>query len=167
MKNGHPFCKNCGQAYRIALPAPIDIVVAIINAFIKHHKNCEKTWTEPVADMNDPMTDRVVFWLKNGFRGISSETILAQFTDRTPLNGIETHSRDRWRHPLDPSDFGRCHKLLEIVPEFRKELSVMKAVSPEWSRLVDAWDELTQLYLSNDPSMSARMDELIYLEKAE
>ena len=34
-------CVHCGQTYKPALPAPIDIFVAMTNAFIKMHENCK------------------------------------------------------------------------------------------------------------------------------
>jgi len=48
-------------------------------------------------------------------------------------------------HPHDPSDFYRCHKLLELIPEWREELPKMREVSPAWAALVDNWDMLTDM----------------------
>lgn len=77
--------------------------------------------------------------------------------------------QERWggNHPHDPSDFGRCHRLLEVMPSWRPLLA--EKVSPlscEWARLIEAWDELTALYLEELPSGNAprtyhRMKEVI------
>lgn len=35
-------CDHCGQVYAPTLPAPIDMMVAMSDAFIKLHRSCEK-----------------------------------------------------------------------------------------------------------------------------
>jgi hypothetical protein len=54
--------------------------------------------------------------------------------------------------PADSGDFGRCHRLLERVPRFRKRLPEMASVGGEWAKLVPAWDELTDLYVKGRDS---------------
>lgn len=49
-------------------------------------------------------------------------------------------------YPWDPSDFGRCIRLLEAVPELESELHKMKACSPQWAAVVDNWDKWIELY---------------------
>jgi hypothetical protein len=102
-------------------------------------------------------------WLANGERGLSSETIFETLTGM--------HCKDhRWSgfndYPHDPDDLRRCVLLLERVPEFIPRLREMRAVSPTWARLVDAWDELTALLKAEAPSGTApkcyaRMQEVI------
>lgn len=88
------------------------------------------------------MNTNFTTWLANGERGESSNAIA------TKLSGIDC----RWDenttlpHPSDPSDFKRCMKLLDQVPEFRERLNEMKEVSEVWSKLVDNWDEFERLY---------------------
>ncbi len=98
-------------------------------------------------------------WWRSGDTGISSETIIALFS------GTE---RDRPDTPSDPSDFGRCHRLLKRIPEFRLRLGEVAAKYPKWKPLVDNWDELTALYkeeLDNGkgsaPKLYKRMQELL------
>ena len=63
--------------------------------------------------------------------------------------------------PADFGDFGRCHRLLERVPRFRRRLHEMASVGGEWAELIPAWDELTALYLANRPdALFARLREL-------
>ena len=98
-------------------------------------------------------------WLKEGDRGISSEAIATKLTD---INV------GRWglRHPLDPSDFGRCVALLEAVPEFKARLDEMKSVSLVWTALVENWAELEAIFQEEvssgrAPKLYDRMQELI------
>lgn len=148
MRNGHPFCENCGESYVVNLPAPIPVVVGAWSGFIKVHENCEKTWTEPSPDLTQDAVIRAMWWYDNGERGISSDTIFANLVTikgETALNKYRKRPKSEWSHPRDPSDFYRCHKLLEAVPEFREEMHRMKSVSPVWSALVDNWDKLTEM----------------------
>lgn len=96
-------------------------------------------------------------WLQSDDTGLSSKAMaMAMFACG---NGQKDY-------PHDPSDFGRCYRFLEAVPEARSRLTMMRDVSPVWARLVDAWDELTALYLEESPTgvapkLYARMKELI------
>jgi hypothetical protein len=99
-------------------------------------------------------------WLAGGDTGTSSITIWSVMTGRPrPKVGW-------WPDiPHDPADFGRCHRLLENFPAWRARLPEVSAKHPEWAGLVEAWDELTSLYLEELPSgrgpkLYARMTEL-------
>jgi len=86
------------------------------------------------------ITKNFVKWLaKEDHRGISSNTIA------TVMSGINCMGRWGKSHPRDPSDFIRCENLLKSVPAFRKRLHEMKAVSQEWSLLVDNWAEIKRM----------------------
>lgn len=71
-------------------------------------------------------------WLATGRRGLSSEAIVGHLTG-TPMG---TH------HPHDPSDFQRCQVMLAMHPLAAMHLHLMREVSPEWDRLIDAWDDV-------------------------
>lgn len=74
----------------------------------------------------------------SGDTGISSETIWHVMT------GFPVR---RHGYPLDPSDFGRCYRLLQRFPFWRVRLPEVAARFPrEWTLLVRHWDELTELY---------------------
>lgn len=49
-------------------------------------------------------------------------------------------------HPVDIHDFGRCYRLLELIPEWKSKITIMKDVSPKWLHLVTYWDALTNMY---------------------
>jgi hypothetical protein len=67
--------------------------------------------------------------------------------------------------PRDPSDFGRCLRLLRRIPVWLPRLPEIAVAFPEWKPIVNAWDELTALYLGElaqrrYPKLRARMREL-------
>ena len=114
--------------------------------------------------MNIP--DSANEWLAKGERGISSEAIFSYMT------GINVVGKYGMGYPYDPSDFRRCHLLLEAVPEFKKRFKEMRLISKEWHTLVDHWDELVELLdidvpewrttgKGNAPKTYDRMQELI------
>lgn len=87
-------------------------------------------------------------WLMGRDTGISSKAIFAVMTNTyydpktyTPV-------------PYDPADFGRCHRLLERFPTWRLFLDKMPATYPAWAPYVPVWDELTALYLEEEPTGS-------------
>jgi hypothetical protein len=144
IRNGKLFCFNCGTSYDLgATPQPVTIASAIMKQFEKDHKDCPKTWEEPIAEPDDldslqAIAKNAQWWLANGERGISSETMFSY------LNRQELRIGKNESHPHDPSDFRRCYLLLKAVPQWRKPayLNKMKPVSKEWSALIDNWDKL-------------------------
>ena len=136
MRNGFPFCENCGQSFKYELPVSITLITSVWKAFIKEHKYCTKTWIEPTPSDGLSESQRMQFWLSKGERGISSETIYSVIG--RPL-------RNDYCHPLDPDDFYRCYKLLKVIPEWRGKLYKMRSVSNVWNNLVDNWDKLTTM----------------------
>ena len=132
-KNNDLFCFHCGTSYKMNLPQPIDMAGAMMKQFAKSHKDCKKTWIEPVADGNGKsLEENKNWWLLNGEYGASSKNMF------TVLSG--GHAK-LWT-PADPDDFKRCSQLLEAVPQWRSELHKLKPISEAWSKLVDNWDKL-------------------------
>ncbi len=86
---------------------------------------------------------RAVDWVSGGDTGISSKAIWTHMMGGTP---------ERWSCPLDPSDFGRCHRLLLLMPEWRARMPEMAKYGKWWAGLADAWDELDALYLEELPT---------------
>ncbi len=76
-------------------------------------------------------------WLNSGDTGTSSLTIWRVLSGETP---------QRASIPWDPADFGRCYRLLKVMPSWRPRLGEVAAKYPEWTPLVDAWDELTAMF---------------------
>lgn len=143
-RNGDLFCFNCGGSYKIPYPQPFSMASAMMVQFDKDHKGCEKNWVEPIANANDKSErENADWWLTNGSRGISSETMFFYLDYRhVPVGKY-------YGHPSDPDDFSRCYKLLEAVPQWKSKLDLMRPVSEVWNKLIDNWDTLTAKYEQN------------------
>jgi hypothetical protein len=59
---------------------------------------------------------------------------------------MEGISDVRMDYPHDTSDLGRCIRLLQLNPSYRKRLPEMAQVSGEWGLLVEHWEELEAIY---------------------
>lgn len=67
------------------------------------------------------------------------------------MSGFE--ARDRYHYPSDPSDLGRCMRLLEKFPNFN--IWEMRNVNKEWWILVNHWGDLKELYDSEKEQRTA------------
>lgn len=121
-----------------------------------------------------PEEQRVILWFMIGEVGISSKTIVYALTNINVESYIKRgeeilhFTTNRFDVPHDPSDFRRCHLLLELFPEWRSRLPEVAAKFPKWKPLVDAWGELEALYAEEinrkdgtAPKLYARMKELL------
>lgn len=80
---------------------------------------------------------RACRWIVSGDTGTSSRTIWGVM-----MNG----GHDDDSVPYDSSDFGRCFRLLERIPEWRPRLLEVAKEHPRWRRLVAAWPQMEDLY---------------------
>lgn len=100
------------------------------------------------ADVTPHLSKEAIHWLGAGRRGMSSNSIFQHITGHKAVR-----DDDSLTHPYDLSDFIRCKRLLEDVPEIRAQFAQkMPSASKEWAALVAVWDEITQLTNSNDQS---------------
>ena len=76
---------------------------------------------------------KLIEWLAGDDCGLSSTTIACVMTGAACR---------RPAIPYDAGDFGRCHRLLERFPGFRKRLDEVAAAYPEWRPIVAVWREL-------------------------
>lgn len=86
-------------------------------------------------------------WLINGDTGVSSKTMAAIALGATNL------SSTGWNidAPYDPSDFGRCYRLVQKVPEIRDHFPrIAKKVKP-FAGILREWDELVRIYERDKP----------------
>ena len=147
-------CLHCGHEQKIAFPCSIPVYAAIAEAFAGEHADCEPSDAGKVRF--DYAT--VLAWRSSWDTGISSLTIYSVFTGSPlPAPGADV--------PHDPADFGRCHRLLKIAPEWRADLQRVAESHPKWAPLVEAWGELEALYEEEAPTGQApklydRMKEL-------
>lgn len=86
-----------------------------------------------------PAQERAINWISGGDTGMSSKALW------THMMGGD-RPRYGWSYPLDPDDFGRCHRLLKLIPEWRARLPEMAGRSRAWAALVGAWGEIEALY---------------------
>lgn len=78
---------------------------------------------------------RALLWLAGGDSGMSSEAICYH------MLGMKSDGS----FPLDPSDLGRCLRLLELFPEWKPRMGEMARYSAQWAALVERWDELAEM----------------------
>lgn len=99
-------------------------------------------------------------WSLGTDTGLSSETIVSV------MAGIDGRSQ-LVSVPYDPSDFGRCFRLLQLFPEWRKRLPEVASKYPAWSKLVENWEKMEAIYQremqrsdNSAPELYALMKEL-------
>lgn len=97
----------------------------------------------------------IAVWALSDNTGVSSSTIASVAL------GIK-EDKNSWRIsfdcPHDASDFGRCIRLLNLVPELREYLPAVVEACPQWAPLVAIWDELEAL--GPTPMLDGRIREL-------
>lgn len=136
-RNGELFCFNCGGSFKINFPESINVVNQQMNFFSELHKNCEKTWNEPIPNPDEKtIEENKNWWLKHGEHGMSSEAMFAVLS----MNEGDRKLKGNLSHPCDPDDFKRCSQLLQAVPQWKTELYKLKPISKTWSNLVDNWE---------------------------
>lgn len=140
IRNEKLFCSNCGNSYELKFPIPTLKYSEKLKAFSELHEDCEKTWDEPKANQEDTAREKALWWLANGFVGMSSKTMCNFFLGNKDF---------KINHPHDPDDFSRCYKLLQAVPEWKRRISELQSLSPQWKNLSENWDKLTEMYEQN------------------
>jgi len=88
---------------------------------------------------------QITEWLASGTTGESAKSIAAQLADREKQMGA---------YPRDEGDFGRCQRLLDMVPSLRRRMSLMAEVNAYWRALLPAWDVIAA---SGDQTALIRM----------
>ena len=87
-------------------------------------------------------------WAASNDTGISSAVIWTAMTG----TGLPRYSGYGASPPQDPSDFGRCHRLLAKFPEWRSRLGEVAEKHPRWAPLVREWGRLERIYLEDMPA---------------
>lgn len=136
-------CSVCGHEWAAAL-LPED--AAVLVRALKRANTCPKCRSTKVQIGPQPKptpAGKPHQWLENGDTGTSSLTIWAVMMGTEP---------DRADIPHDPADFGRCFRLLLVMPSWRGRLGEVAERYPAWRRLVDRWAELESLWLEESPT---------------
>lgn len=87
---------------------------------------------------------RITVWALSDDCGVSSKTIA-----RVAL-GMTTTSRIDFDCPHDAGDFGRCYRLLRLVPELEEFLPAVVEACPQWAPLMLIWSRLMEMYAAGD-----------------
>lgn len=135
-------CTRCGDGMKVHYPIEIPIFLAMAKAFVKLHEKCQPKWVEPI-----PAT--LVDWLNSRDTGTSSKTLYAAHTGTF---------MEIYDVPYDPSDFGRCYRLIKSFPEVRDSVCKTTRLCPRWEPFVKNWDRFTTIYERDLPT--GRSDEL-------
>lgn len=77
-------------------------------------------------------------WLAGDDVGTSSRTMVA-----IALGATEGD----FDAPHDPSDFGRCYRLVKAVPAIRESFLTISMRVPAFLRILHNWDELCTIYV--------------------
>ena len=80
---------------------------------------------------------RATQWIVSRDVGTSSRTIWSV------MQMVEPDDHDT---PSDSDDFGRCYRLLKLIPEWRENLTLVAYRYPSWAPLIREWDRLTVMY---------------------
>lgn len=162
---------TCEDGHRFNAEVVVDAPVAVVNAAwaAAHCSECGSAakYLGGAIGEPPPLTERLelraAWWLNKGETGISSLTIYAAMTgDRNPGNVLAMG----YCWPWDSSDFNRCKKLLDLLPEWRADLAKVTARFAWFKPLADNWAELEALLIEEEPTGQApklykRIKELI------
>ena len=153
MGDGCVRCLRCGKREMIPVPMPADAFGPWAEYAGSLHAHCKDVGRVdvPAATIEE--------WRNGPDTGTSSKAIYQHMSGRRWGTGMD--------YPYDPSDFGRCYRLLLIAPEWRGRIKEMAHYGPEWAALSGAWDELTALWEEESkgtmaPKLYDRMRELRY-----
>jgi len=80
---------------------------------------------------------KIMEWLMSDDTGLSSVSICAHMTGAKTMQGR--------RYPSDPSDLGRCLRLLERFPEWESRINEMAVYGTGWIGLVKHWDKISAM----------------------
>jgi hypothetical protein len=157
---GEPFIVHCGKCSHEWAPCFTPVSADVLAKVAK--RPCPACGSSKVlcgSVPRDTPDGDAVGWLTNGDTGISSMTIWSVMMGKPMKGGFGPDV------PHDPADFGRCHRLLKVMPSWRDKLGLVAEKYPEWSALVEHWSELTALYEEElprkmAPKLYARMREL-------
>lgn len=104
-----------------------------------------KTDTEPPSVLERKCLE----WMLRGDTGISSQSMVA-VACRIPYK-----TSFGMAAPHDPSDFGRCLRLVRQIPEIRNHFDRIGKRIPAFDGILKNWDELAALYDEEAPTRRA------------
>lgn len=134
-------CRKCWRTETMPQPMPVAAFTPWAHYVKALHQDCVQA-PEPKPGLAQ--------WYEGHDTGISSKAIYRHF------NRMAQHPTWGAGYPRDPSDFGRCHRLLELAPDWRARIGEMSKYGKVWTALAEHWDELTALYFDELPTGTCR-----------
>lgn len=170
-KKGHVFmgnnsfrCFNCGEElfFPVSSNGPgwsMTLIAGLCKLVEKEHRKCKLSAAGKARfEYKTPAE-----WFKSWDTGTSSLVLYAAMTGQAVTPSYPDP-------PRDPSDFGRCYRLLALVPpnERAATLEKVSARHEKWRKTIAAWPELTALWEEETtqrtdgtaPKLYQRMQEL-------
>ena len=155
-------CLRCGRHHALAQNLELWAMTALSEAFLKQHRPCKERSEglhchyclmlghkpEFCPELNAKSPEA---WLDGPDTGLSPLTIYGVLYDEMPARARQAPF-SAGQHPLDPADFGRCHRLLKLFPTWAGRLHEVAEKHSRWAPLVAAWGELAALYEEEHPS---------------
>jgi len=142
-------CNHCGVEQKLAFPnggLSMGSFTGLFAGFSHEHKAC-KLDSSKVAERRKFTTPWE--WVERSQdTGTSSRTICQV------LGGVGIDD-GRTGIPYDPSDFGRCIRLVRAFPGWRERLPEVAARVPKWAPFVREWDRMATLFDEEFPTGKA------------
>jgi len=142
MGNNSFRCFNCGEELFFPVSSKgggwsIPLITGLCKLVNKDHAKCKPS-AEGKARFEYKTPEE---WFKSWDTGASSLVIYAAMTGQAVTPSFP-------RPPSDPSDFGRCYRLLALVtPEQRRQaLQAVLRHHESWRPMLAVWNELTALW---------------------
>lgn len=95
---------------------------------------------------------KAVNWLLGDDTGGSSKSLL-----RAALGIAEKYSS----YPSDTGDFGRCSRLIKLIPATKDGLAKLSETSGYWKALAARWDEIDALCATDNKAAYALMKSIL------
>lgn len=162
MKGEEMVCLHCGARQRLAFPIDLAVFAAACKAYSSAHARCRPNpavaATEEQRRVDAEQSPEA--WMGGPDTGVSSVTIWQVMMQSHKAPWLDF----RPDVPHDPSDFGRCYRLLQAFPAWRPRLPEVAARYPKWGPMVRDWDRLAALYdeaLKRPDGMAPELYELM------
>lgn len=114
---------------------------------------CDELST-PVVKASDGMG--LTAWLASDDVGMSSKYMAAVLSGKFTAD---------FAYPHDPSDFGRCLRMIRACPEFEGLIHRMCSKGRQWEAVANNWEEWAKLYDIAAASPDGKATELYRLMK--
>jgi hypothetical protein len=105
------------------------------------------------------LKEHLLKWLAGRDTGLSSRFILAYMERDTTVSAMDGFEIN---YPHDPSDLGRCIRLMDIEPTYRTRIMEMAHLCPEWAAMASHWSELEALYREELAEDTGRAERTYY-----